>query len=50
MTQPALVGRLPVAARTPDMRALLAQGQLQIEIRNAVSLAPSARPRRVRSS
>ena len=34
-----LVGRLPAAARTPDMRALLAQGQLQIEIRNAASLA-----------
>ena len=34
----ALVGRLPAAARTPDMRAVLAQGQLQSDIRNAVSL------------
>jgi Tfp pilus assembly protein PilF len=35
----ALIGRLPVAARTADMRALLAQASLQIDIRNAMSLA-----------
>ena len=35
----ALVDRLPAAARTPDMRALLAQAALQNDIRNAVGLA-----------
>jgi cellulose synthase operon protein C len=35
----ALAGRLPAAARTADMRALLAQSARQNEIRNAMSLA-----------
>jgi tetratricopeptide (TPR) repeat protein len=34
----ALIDRLPASARTADMRALLAQAQLQTEIRNAMSL------------
>jgi cellulose synthase operon protein C len=34
----ALIDRLPASARTPDMRALLAQAHLQTEIRNAMSL------------
>jgi cellulose synthase operon protein C len=34
----ALVGRLPAAARTPDMRALLAQAALENDIRDAVAL------------
>jgi tetratricopeptide (TPR) repeat protein len=34
-----LVGRLPAAARTPDMRALLAQAARQNEIRSAMGLA-----------
>jgi predicted Zn-dependent protease len=41
----ALVARLPAAARTPEMRALLAQGELEREIRNAMSFmatSPSA--------
>ncbi|MBN8875582.1 MAG: BCSC C-terminal domain-containing protein [Rhodospirillales bacterium] len=35
----ALINRLPPAARTPDMRALLAQAALQGDIRTAMSMA-----------
>jgi predicted Zn-dependent protease len=35
----ALIGRLPAAARTADMRALLAQASRQNDIRSAMSLA-----------
>jgi cellulose synthase operon protein C len=34
----AFVSRMPAGARTPDMRALLAQAGLQNDIRNAISL------------
>jgi cellulose synthase operon protein C len=39
----AFVGRLPPAARTPDMRALLAQAGLQNDIRNAIGLGAISR-------
>jgi tetratricopeptide (TPR) repeat protein len=39
----AFVGRLPPAARTPDMRALLAQAGLQNDIRNAMGLGAVSR-------
>jgi cellulose synthase operon protein C len=39
----AFVGRLPPAARTPDMRALLAQAGLQNDIRNAIGLSAVSR-------
>jgi Tfp pilus assembly protein PilF len=39
----ALIARLPPAARTPDMRALLAQAAVQTDIVNALSLAATSR-------
>ena len=40
----ALIERLPPAARTADMRALVAQAKLQAEIRNAVALGALSPP------